>query len=479
MGQPKNRRSAPAPALALALAAVAVFCGALAVGIAVWLQRAGDVVPDDSRLSAPQLTAWIAEWQWEEGLADFREAASRLDRVQLFGVYFDDNDRLHVTERLHEMAAAVREAAGRGSSGRDASGRDASGWDVSGRDASGWDVSGRDASGWDASGWDASGWDVSGREASGREASGRDASGWDASGREASGRDASGWDASGWEAGEREAAWRDGGVRVDLTIVNDVVRADGTSTQKDPALLSRRMASAERRGALIDRIAALAEAYRADGVEIDFERVRDEDWEAVIRFYGELHRRLAASNRHLRVVLEPRAPIEKYAWPEGPEYVMMAYNLHGPHSGPGPKADEALIRKLAGRLKRLPGSGTLALAAGGFDWSEAGGAAGVTEREALDLARRSGAGHAAAGESGAEAGSRIVRDDASGSVHFDYVDDNGLRHTVWYADRITLERWIKAAQDAGIDRIALWKLGGFAQATLDGLRGGTVRPERE
>jgi hypothetical protein len=362
MGQPVKRGAKAAMAV-LAFLAIAA---AVAIGAVVYLQGADK--PGDGERAASNLsfTAWIADWQWKEGIEDFRVIAPRLDRVQLFGVYFDDRDRINATEGLDAAVAAVREAAGP-------------------------------------------------------------------------------------DGGNR--------VRVDLAIVNDIVHADGTTTQKVPALLSRWMASGERRGALIERIAELAEAYRADGVEIDFERVRDEDWERVILFFGELHDRLRASGRQLRIVLEPRAPVEHFAWPEGPEYVMMAYNLYGPHSGPGPKADDALIRRLADRMDRLPGNRALAIAAGGFDWSESGGAAAVTERQALELARRS------AGEGG------VSRDEASGSLHFEYVDDDGARHTVWYADRNTLERWIETARNAGISRIAIWKLGGFERSTLDGLGG--------
>lgn len=362
MGQPVKGRAKAAIASLAFLAVV----GAVVVGVMVYLQGANKPGGGARSVSELSFTAWIADWQWQEGIEDFRVIAPRLERVQMFGVYFDDQDRFHVTEELGAAISAVREAA-----------------------------------------------DLDG--------------------------------------GAR--------VRVDLTIVNDIVHANGTTTQKDPALLSRWMASGERRGALIERIAELAEAYRADGVEIDFERVRDEDWERIILFFGEMHNRLRASGRQLRIVLEPRAPIENFVWPEGPEYVMMAYNLYGPHSGPGPKADDALIRRLADRLDRLPGNRALAIAAGGFDWSESGGAAAVTERQALELARRS------AGEGG------VSRDEASGSLHFEYVDDDGARHAVWYADRNTLERWIDTAQSAGISRIAIWKLGGFERSTLDGFGG--------
>ncbi|WP_409344172.1 hypothetical protein [Paenibacillus sp. MBLB4367] len=65
------------------------------------------------------------------------------------------------------------------------------------------------------------------------------------------------------------------------------------------------------------------------GVEIDYEKIRDSDWSKVGIFYEELYRRLQAMGKTLRIVLEPRAPIERLTLPEGPVYVMMAYNLYG------------------------------------------------------------------------------------------------------------------------------------------------------
>src|SRR5690606_32889434 len=116
-------------------------------------------------------------------------------------------------------------------------------------------------------------------------------------------------------------------------------------------------------------IVALVEAYDLDGVEIDYERIGDGDWDNMTAFIAALYQELSARGLSLRVVLEPRAPIERLSLPRGPVYVMMAYNLYGSHSGPGPKADDAFIRQLAKRMDRLPGSqNRIAFATGGFDW---------------------------------------------------------------------------------------------------------------
>jgi len=238
-----------------------------------------------------------------------------------------------------------------------------------------------------------------------------------------------------------------------LTIVNDIVKGDATSLLKDSGLVSRLAASESSRKAHIAAVVAAAKQYGMDGIELDYERVAQADWPNVVRLFGELHRALAAEWLKLRIVLEPGAPVERLELPEGPEYVMMAYNLYGTHSGPGPKTDLAYIGKLAKRLEHVPGAPVLAFATGGFDWDAAGKATALMETDAIRLAQA--------------AGVQPQRDEASGSLYFTYTDWQGAEHTVWYADAATLQGWIDAAKQRGVTRAAIWRMGGLSKASLD------------
>lgn len=242
-------------------------------------------------------------------------------------------------------------------------------------------------------------------------------------------------------------------VNVDLTIVNDRFEKDGSAVQKDSVLLTRLMATAESRRVHINDIVDTINKYDFQGVEIDYEKIKDEDWENVCAFYEELYQRLESMGKSLRIVLEPRTPIEKLKLPKGPTYVMMAYNLYGTHSGPGPKADFSFIDKMTKKMDQLPGEHFIAFSTGGFDWPTSGKIIAVTEQEAVELAKRS-----------SQAPSR---DKASGALYFDYLDENNSKHTVWYADSTTLAQWIDQSKKGGYFKIALWRLGGFEQTTLD------------
>lgn len=240
-----------------------------------------------------------------------------------------------------------------------------------------------------------------------------------------------------------------------LTVVNDRYGADGSpGVQKDPTLVSKLMATEASRSKHMGDLLEAVDADNFDGIELDYERVPNGDWPNYIQFIGDLYDRLHAEGMTLRVVLEARAPLEKLTLPEGPDYVMMAYNLYGGFSGPGPKADDAFIAKLAARMANLPGDKGIALSLGGFDWTGDRKATAVTEVEAAALS---------AGQ-GAEA---AERDSASGALHFGYKDADGVKHTVWYADTATLVHWLGVAREAGINDISLWRLGGLSMETKD------------
>ncbi|WP_110931681.1 glycosyl hydrolase family 18 protein [Paenibacillus bouchesdurhonensis] len=251
---------------------------------------------------------------------------------------------------------------------------------------------------------------------------------------------------------------RKGGVQyVDLTIVNDRWNPDGTAVQKDPGIVSRILASRESQEKHIAEIIDIVERYGFDGVEMDYEKIGEADWEKLCIFYKELHERLQAKGKTLRIILEPRTPIERLPLPEGPVYVMMAYNLFGSHSGPGPKADHAFIAKLASRMEVLPGEAAIALSVGGFDWAGNGKVTSLTEKQAAELLHRNNI-------------AVPLRDKASGSVYFTYKDEDGQKHTVWYADGETISQWIDTARQAGYHQIVLWRLGEFEQVTLNKLK---------
>ena len=229
-----------------------------------------------------------------------------------------------------------------------------------------------------------------------------------------------------------------------LTFVNDKLLADGGSSLKDTELLYALLSDTTARKHHIQQILDLTESGEYEGVEIDYEAIRKDMilWQHFIDFITELSTATTQRGLLLRVVLEPGIPYEALSFPEGPEYVIMCYNLHGPGSEPGPKADDAFLLELTKKTSALPGKINFAIATGGFEW--AGDAVvALSQKEAHALARQKNAVQ--------------QRDSGSQALNFSYSRDD-IIHQVWYADSITLEHWINLIRGTGDVSISLWRL---------------------
>ncbi|WP_238403937.1 glycosyl hydrolase family 18 protein [Paenibacillus paridis] len=351
---------------------IILIVGAILLWFKPWKHAEEPIKPPEEKpepteaVAVPQLSAWLADWEWETGLADLKVMKEGLTSLQLFASYFGAADQLHFTEEFEEALPELLKL---------------------------------------------------------------------------------------YAPAELQSLY--------LTIVNDQFQENGAAIQKSPELISRLMATSESRSKHVEELVAAVDRLGFGGMEIDYEQIPEADWEKVLLFYSELYERLQAKGKVLRIVLEPRVKIEELKLPEGPEYVMMAYNLYGYHSGPGPKADHAFIAGLANRMEHLPGKPAIAFSVGGFDWDENAKVKALTEKQAALLLKQTDA--------------ELKRDDASGSVYFDYTAKDGAKHQVWYADEETLKQWIDTAQQAGYSKVAIWRLGELEEASLNNLKSYVMR----
>lgn len=223
-----------------------------------------------------------------------------------------------------------------------------------------------------------------------------------------------------------------------LSVVNDTA-----AEAKNTALLHRLLATDETISRHIDDLLLLVDSARVEALEIDYENLGGDAalWQRFTLFIQRLYAQLEADGVSLRVVLPWDAP-QYAALPQGPEYTVMCYNLYGPHSGPGPKADFAFLDRIAQLYAEVPGTVRMALATGGFDWSPSG-VESLTQQQAEALLNSQGV--------------TPRRDEASGALTADYTL-RGASHTLWYADGLTLQLWQERL--TGFDGIDLFRLGG-------------------
>jgi len=229
-----------------------------------------------------------------------------------------------------------------------------------------------------------------------------------------------------------------------LTFVNDLV-SEGQSSQKDTGLLYELLKDPERHaGDVID--AAKEDGY--DGIEIDYEKIRDDLklWDMFIAFEEELIKEAEKENLPLRIVLEPSTPVDKIDLPEGPEYVVMCYNLYGYGTEPGPKADRDFLIGLCEKFEPLSDNLGFAFANGGFDWNLTKG----TIEPLTDLKGR---------ELMKAFGKEADRDEKSKTLTFTY-EKGQEKHEVYFADDKTLAFWAEVIyeQTGKKVRMNLWRI---------------------
>jgi spore germination protein YaaH len=235
-------------------------------------------------------------------------------------------------------------------------------------------------------------------------------------------------------------------VQMFLSIVNDQVNSDGSSTLKDNNLTKTLLETEGSRSKHIDNIIKLAVEGQYDGVEIDYEKINQETLNQFVMFCGGLYERLNEKGLKLRIVLEPKERFGTVQFPKGPEYVMMAYNLYDGSTGPGPKADKNLIEKVAKIMDKIPGKKHLAFSTGGYDWASGQKTVSLKGVDAVNLVNKYKV--------------RPQRDENSGALYFKYYDDKKVQHTVWYSDPETIKIWTETGSKYGYYNISIWRLGG-------------------
>lgn len=238
--------------------------------------------------------------------------------------------------------------------------------------------------------------------------------------------------------------------RLLLTAVNDVV-GDGEVRLKDPAAVHSAVSTPRDRARHVEELVALA-AW-ADGVEIDYERIRSEDREAFSLFVHDLAEALHRRGKVLSVVVEPKTSdvrrdgagaVDWGAVGRDADAVkVMAYFEHHEGGPPGPPASPAWVEEVARfALTQVPREKLwIALTVAGIDWPEGG------RGRQLDYARiRTLPG-------------RPRRHRRSGAQCLRYRDAEGRRHQVWFEDARSIDRKMEALERAGVTQVALWRLG--------------------
>jgi spore germination protein YaaH len=225
-----------------------------------------------------------------------------------------------------------------------------------------------------------------------------------------------------------------------VTVVNDVRFGRDSAILKDTGLVHDILSDEVRRE---NHARALAERVRNDGfagLHLDYERVAVSDSSEFRAFVHLLNGELVNRGLELEVVVEP-----SYGPVPGPNTTsvsVMGYDLHGPHSGPGPRATPEFVAGLQPRARGDSDSAAgLAIALSGFSWQPGGEVVPVDWAASSDLSVEG----------------RTRQRNAADGVPSARLDDGT---EIWFEDpESILQKW-HAAWGSGFRRLLLWRLGG-------------------
>lgn len=246
------------------------------------------------------------------------------------------------------------------------------------------------------------------------------------------------------------AALASGGVRV-IPVVQNF--ADGAwQGDRIAELLADPDWVEEHRAALVDT--ARAEGWH--GVDIDYEALPPEAGADFVDFLRALADDLHRHDLVLSVAVPAREADDDpgtlaYSYQMigqvADQVRLMAYDHSWSGSEAGSVAPVAWVRSVVDyAVTRVPREKLmLGVATYGYDWVGDEGRS-LTAADALALARRMDG--------------VPLWDDAAGSMTFEYVDDAGGLHTVWYEDARSLAVKQQVAADTGLRGVAIWALGG-------------------
>jgi spore germination protein len=214
---------------------------------------------------------------------------------------------------------------------------------------------------------------------------------------------------------------------------------------------------------LLSNIISTAKKYNFRDIHFDIEFLRPEDRERYNAFLRKAKARLSAEGYLMSTALAPKtSAAQKGRWYEAHDYkahgeivdfvVIMTYEWGYSGGPPMPVSPIGPVREvLEYALSEMPASKIMmGQNLYGYDWTlpyEPGGqyAKAVSPQRAIDLA--------------ADNNVSIKYDYEAQAPHYDYADEEGKQHKVWFEDARSIQAKFDLIKELGLRGISYWKLG--------------------
>lgn len=213
--------------------------------------------------------------------------------------------------------------------------------------------------------------------------------------------------------------------------------------------LHRILNNKKKKEKLINDVITQLTLYNLNGINVDFEELKEANNEILSRFQKELYTNLHAKNLYVTQNVSPFN--EDYNYEELGKYndyiFLMAYDEHSDATKPGPICSERWVEAAVDKLaQQVPPSKIILNIAGfGYDWSKKGKTEPITYQEALTTAKQSEG--------------IIDFDNDTYNLHYQYYDGKDILHEVHFTDAATNFNSLRFATEYGLAGTALWRLG--------------------
>ena len=255
------------------------------------------------------------------------------------------------------------------------------------------------------------------------------------------------------------AAAREYGV-ASLLLLTALNEAGGFSSENVSAMLNDPAA----REALYTALAQTVQEKGYYGVDVDFEFIPPADRELYVSFVSELEQRLEPLGKSVFVALAPKTSDDQAGLlyeahdygalgAAADEVLLMTYEWGYAYSEPMAVAPiDKVAQVVRYGLSRIPAYKILmGIPNYGYDWAlprrPGERARTISNNEALDLARRYGA--------------AIQYDATAQTPFFEYTDEGGRAHQVWFEDARSLDAKLRLAGGEALFGIGVWNAMSF------------------
>ena len=240
-----------------------------------------------------------------------------------------------------------------------------------------------------------------------------------------------------------------------LPLVNNF---DPITNEWRPELTAQFMASPAARQRFRNELMTFLATDQYKGLTLDIEAFPETSRGDYRNLVQELYDELHAKGLKLYIAVPVNDRTFDYAGIAGISdgLILMNYDQHYPGGEPGPVAGQDwFVKNLQDALKVIPKEKIIcAVGNYGYDWAmKKGQKKGTPPADIHSVSAQD------AWLEASDAATDVDFDGDSMNPHFAYLDDNNVRHDVWFLDGVTTLNQMRSAHALGIYTFALWRLG--------------------